>query len=131
MRRIPFLLLVVVAAAFLPGCEHDGDDSLDLTVYASNDRLHEGERCVLVAHLRDDDADDNIWFGDYVTWSLSDPTIGHLSGRTGRRVVYYPDRIPVAPEKELVQTVYCKYDAPLEFSHHTRRKIHHLVKRHP
>ena len=129
MRRIPFLLLV--AAAFLSGgCEHDGDDSFDLTVYASNDRLHEGECCELVAHLRDDD-DDSHWFGNHVTWSLSDPSIGHLSETTGRRVVYYPDRIPVAPEKELVQTVYCKYDAPLEFSHHTRRKIHHLVKRHP
>ena len=129
MRRIPLLLLV--AAAFLSGgCEHDGDDSFDLTVYASNDRLHEGERCELVAHLRDDD-DDSRWFGNHVTWSLSDPSIGHLSETTGRRVFYYPDRIPVSPEKELVQTVYCKYDAPLEFSHHTRRKIHHLVKRHP
>lgn len=129
MRRIPFLLLV--AAAFLSGgCEHDGDDSFDLTVYASNDRLHEGECCELVAHLRDDD-DDSRWFGNHVTWSLSDPSIGHLSETTGRRVFYYPDRIPVSPEKELVQTVYCKYDAPLEFSHHTRRKIHHLVKRHP
>ena len=127
MRRIPFLLLV--AAAFLSGCEHDGDDSFDLTVHASNDRLHEGERCELVAHLRDDD--DSRWFGNHVTWSLSDPSIGHLSETTGRRVFYYPDRIPVSPEKELVQTVYCKYDAPLEFSHHTRRKIHHLVKRHP
>ena len=131
MRRIPLLPLLVAAALLSGGSEHNGDDSLDLSVYASNDRLHEGERCELIAHLRDEDADDNPWFGDHVTWSLSDPSIGHLSETTGRRVVYYPDRIPVAPEKELVQTVYCKYDAPLEFSHHTRRKILHLVKRHP
>ncbi len=130
MRRFLPLLLLAAAAVLTGGCEHDGDDSFDLTVYASNDRLHEGERCVLVAHLRDDD-DDDPWFGDYVTWTLSDPSIGHLSETTGRRVVYYPDRIPVAPEKELVQTVYCKYHAPAEFSHHTRRKIHHLVERRP
>ncbi len=127
MRRI-LPLVLLVAAAFLSGCEHDGDDSFNLTVYASNDRLHEGECCVLVAHLRDDDS---RWFGNHVTWSLSDPSIGHLSETTGRRVVYHPDRIPVAPEEDLVQTVYCKFDAPLEFSHHTRRKIHHLVESHP
>jgi hypothetical protein len=128
MRRIPFLLLV--AAAFLSGgCEHDGDDSFDLTVYASNDRLHEGECCELVAHLRDDD-DDSRWFGNHVTWSLSDPSIGHLSETTGRRVFYYADRAPDATEKDFVQTVYCKYEGPV-FNHHTRQKIHHLAARRP
>ena len=129
MRRIPFLLLVVVAAAFLSGCEHDGDDSFSLSIYASDDRLHEGERCRLDACLLGDE-DDDPWFGDHVTWTLSDPSIGHLSRRTGDRVFYYADRTPDATEKDFVQTVYCKYEGPV-FNHHTRQKIHHIAARHP
>ena len=99
-RLLPLLLFV--AAAVLTGCEHDGDDSFDLSVHASDDRLHKGERCELFARLLDPEDNSSPFFGDHVTWSLADPSIGHLSRTTGRRTVYHPDRFPSDPECEFV-----------------------------
>lgn len=82
------------------------------------------------ARPREGDEEDDPWFGDHVTWTLSDPSIGHLSRMTGDHVFYYADRAPDATEKDFVQTVYCKYEGPV-FNHHTRQKIHHLAARRP
>lgn len=120
-------LLAALAAALLTGgCE---DDSLDLTIHAHPESLWKGETCHLVAYLEDRDLDEEALGSDF-TWSLSDPSIGYLSRTRGRHVDYYPTRFPVAPEKELVQTVFCKFDGTV-FSHHTRQKVRHLPARQP
>ncbi len=120
-------LLAALAAALLAGgCE---DDSFDLTIHAYPEKLREGESCRLVAYLEDRELDEDAYGSDF-TWSLSDPSIGYLSRPSGRQVFYYPTRFPAAPEKELVQTVFCKFDGTV-FSHHTRQKVRHLPTRRP
>ena len=125
--------LLAAALLLAGGCEHSGDDSIDLTIHASSEELRAGESCSLHADLLDPYIDDRAHDDDF-TWSLSDPSIGYLSSTRGRRVVYHPTRMPVAPEKELVQTVFCKFDGSVflngsMFNHHTRQKIHHLPER--
>ena len=128
--RSAFLPLAYAAAAlFAGGCEHD-NDSFDLRIDASDTRLRKGDRCELVARLRDCEDDDNA-AGEDFTWSLSDPSLGRLSRTHGRRVEYVPTRFPAPGEGEFVQTVYCKFDGDFffngaVFNHHSRREIRHL-----
>ena len=122
-------LACAAAALFAGGCEHD-NDSFDLRIHASDTRLHKGDRCELVARLRDYEDDDNA-AGEDFTWSLSDPSLGRLSRTHGRRIEYVPTRFPAPGEGELVQTVFCKFDGDFffngaVFNHHSRREIRHL-----
>lgn len=123
-----FLPFLAVTFAFLVGgCEHDGDDSLEMGVSASTEEVYKGETCVLHAWLVDWE-DDAYAPSRAFQWSLSDPSIGYLSRDWGRDVVYHPTHFPVAPEREIVQTVYCKYEGVF-FNNHTRQKIVHLPLR--
>ena len=129
LRSAVLPLACAAAVLFVGGCEHD-NDSFDLRIHASDTRLHEGERCELVARLRDYEDDDNAGGEDF-TWSLSDPSLGRLSRTHGRRVEYVPARFPAPGEGEFVQTVYCKFDGDFffngaVFNHHSRREIRHL-----
>ena len=121
---------IALAAVLACGCEHDGGGSFDLYVHASDDRLGEGERCELVARLRNGRDDDHAAGSDF-TWSLSDPSIGSLSRGSGRRVEYVPTRFPAPGESEFVQTVFCKFDGDClfngaVFNHHASRQLRHL-----
>lgn len=123
-----FLLSLVASAALLVGgCEHDGDDSLEMSVSASSEDVCPGETCVLDAWLIDPE-DDFVAYGRDFHWSLSDPSSGYLSSDRGRTVVYHPTRFPGPDEPKFVQTVYCKYEGVF-FNNHTRQKIHHLPPR--
>ena len=128
MKRLALLPLLAITAAFLVGgCEHNGDDSLEMSISASTEDVHKGETCTLHVWLHD--WEENVLAPSRAfQWSLSDPSIGYLSRDSGHDVVYHPTRFPVAPEREIVQTVYCKYEGVF-FNNHTRQKIIHRPQR--
>ena len=106
MKRI--LTLLAFAALFAGGCEKS--DSNDFYIRASREKLCNDERCELLALLSDKEYD-NIRF----SWSLSNPSIGHLSDVHGRHAEYVPTSFPAPGEPELVQTIRCKvYGSILE-----------------
>ena len=123
MKRIILLLAAVLLAG---GCE---DDDNSFFLRASRETVCEGEQCELVAHYSEDDGLSREDF----TWSLSDPSIGHLSHVHGRHADYVPTKFPAPGEPEPVQTVKCKLlGDPFEgdfFNLHAHVRIRHLAGR--
>ena len=103
MKRI--LPLLAVAAFLACGCEKD--DSDDFYIRASREKVYEGERSELVALYDKNDKDVS---GVDFSWSLSNPTIGHLAKTRGRSVEYIPTSFPAPGQPELVQTISCKLE---------------------
>ena len=103
MKRI--LPLLAVAAFLAGGCEKD--DSDDFYIRVSREKLCEGEQSELVAHLANNEDDKEVSDGNF-SWSLSNPSIGHLSKVHGRHAEYIPTSFPAPGQPELIQTIRCK-----------------------
>ena len=131
MERI--LPLLVLAAFLAGGCEKD--DSDDFQIRASREKLCEGERSELVAHLSNNEDDKEVSGVDF-SWSLSNPSIGHLSKVRGRHTEYVPTSFPAPGQPELVQTIRCKLRGDILnlfseegdlFNSHAQMQITHIA----